>query len=84
MHCEYIPRPLTYYQWNAQSISDAECRAETLRTDKVNDIRLKEKVADFDPLYAREFATPEPRLVCLVSEMAFVSGACDADARCAA
>jgi hypothetical protein len=43
LHCEYIPRPLTYYQWKAQSISDAECRAETLRTDKVNDIRLKEK-----------------------------------------
>ncbi|SRR5216683_1678975 len=44
--CEYIPRLLTYYQCKAQSLTDADCRAEILRTDQPNDVRLKEKVAE--------------------------------------
>src|SRR6266542_1894774 len=44
--CEYIPRPLTYYQCKAQVLTDGDCRAELLRSDKAGDIRLKEKVAE--------------------------------------
>ncbi len=44
--CEYIPRSLTYYQCKAQPLTDAQCRAEMLQSDKVGDIRLKDKVAE--------------------------------------
>jgi hypothetical protein len=44
--CEHIPRSLTYYQCKAQPLTDADCREEILRSDKIGDIRLKEKVAE--------------------------------------
>ena len=44
--CEYIPRPLTYYQCKAQAMTDSDCRAELLRRDKPSDIQLKEKVSE--------------------------------------
>jgi hypothetical protein len=44
--CEYIPRPLTYYQCKAEALTEAKCRAEILRSDEPDDVRLKEKVAE--------------------------------------